>query len=119
MRAYSMSIPRLSFHHQVLLNAIEGVLLIKLSFLPRREIAQTRVFLVTYQAKITEQIEIFRNQLINALQWMLRVVMFHRTSESELIGFHGFARTMLKPQQVIQEVKHQVVFDMAEAQARL
>ncbi|MOA70372.1 hypothetical protein D3C78_1992010 [compost metagenome] len=50
MRAYGASIPRLGLHHQVLLNAIDDVVLVKLFLRRRHEIAQARVLAVADQA---------------------------------------------------------------------
>ncbi|MNF11758.1 hypothetical protein D3C80_2130490 [compost metagenome] len=57
MGAYGVGIPRFYFHHQILFNAIDGVVFIKLFLGRRHEIAQARVLAVADQAQIAERVK--------------------------------------------------------------
>ncbi|MNP44635.1 hypothetical protein D3C76_1385070 [compost metagenome] len=54
---YSADFPRLYFHHQILLNTVDGVVLIKLFLRRGHEITQARVLVMADQAEIAERIQ--------------------------------------------------------------
>ena len=94
-------IPRFGLHHQILLHAIERVFSVVILLRARQIIAEPRIFAVADEAQVAEGIEhIWRQWMRHPLGvpiGMLRVVVLHRTSEAEFVGFHGLGRPVLEP----------------------
>jgi hypothetical protein len=108
-------IPRILFHHQVLFDAVDGIVPVVFLLSLRHEIAQTGVLAVADQAEVAERVERVGWQCVMPRKRILGIVMFHRASECELVSFDdGVGILVLKPKQIVEIVKYKVVFYVPE-----